>query len=262
MKESTKKYMAGLFDAEGCFTINSAFRPASNCLGFTSQIIIASTNLPTMKWIVSTFGGVYKHRPRTESRDAYYWVISNRKHALDFISLVKPYLIIKSEQCSVLEEYLCLEGRELPERRAQLRDRIKALKWDRDSVTTETSNIPNVSNAYCAGYIDGDGHISKTGIQAEGKKFLSIAALHKNFGGHLSKRKLSKLNAKWSDTYLWSIHNAVKVERILLSILPYLVEKRQNALSTLDIIRNRKGIKIQPDLTGDRERDLAGTLDS
>jgi hypothetical protein len=240
MKESTKQYMAGFFDAEGCFTIYSAFRPASNFLGFTSQIVIASTNLPMMKWIVNNFGGVYRHRPKVKGKDAYYWIISSREHALSFLSLIKPYLVIKADQCRVLEEYLALGSAELPEERARLRDKIKALKWDRDSVTTEMPSIPNVSNAYCAGYVDGDGHISNTGLQTEGKKHLSIAALHKKFGGHFSKRLLSQKNARWSDTYIWSLHNAEKVELVLLALLPYLVEKREMALLTLERIRSCK----------------------
>lgn len=260
LKERTKQYMAGLFDAEGCFTINSTFRKKSNCLGFTSQIILGSTDLKTIKWVVKNFGGVYKKRKVSKkgNKTPYYWVISNRTHGLFFLSTIEPYLIIKKKQLNVLKEYYELGNSENPEKRKELRDKIKAMKWDKGSVTTETLNIPNVSNAYCAGYIDGDGSISKTGIQAEGKVITSIAALHKKFGGHFSKRELSKKNKKWSDTFVWSLHNAIKVEKILLGLIPYLIEKRSRAMETLNSIRKR--MKIQSELIGDYESEPEGTL--
>ena len=263
MKEKTKQYMAGLFDAEGCFTINSCFRPKSNCLGFTAQIILANTDLRLIKWIVKHFGGNYRTHIKTNGdKTAYYWVISNQQHALSFISHIQPYLLVKLEESVLMSEYYALSGTENPEKRMYLRDAIKKLKWDKSSVTTDMSNIPHISNAYCAGYIDGDGSITKTGLQSEGKVYASIAALHKRFGGHFSKRELSKQNVKWSDTYIWSLHNAEKVEKSLLQLIPYLVAKRDTGIRTLESIRSRKRMKIQSELIGDNESDVMGTLHS
>ena len=241
MKETTKEYMAGLFDAEGCFTINSCFRKLSNCLGFTAQIKVASTNLPTIKWIVENFGGNYKVSKKYDGcKQAYYWTISSSKHGLSFISQIQKFLINNKAESFLVEEYYNLKGQEAPDKRCRLRDDIKNLKWDKSSVTTDMSNILDVSNAYCAGYIDGDGCISKTGIQVEGKDYRPIKALHKKYGGNFYHRELSKDNIKWNDTYIWTIYNRDKVENILLDLLPYLVEKRDKALFLLESIRSKK----------------------
>ena len=241
MKEKTKKYMAGLFDAEGCFTINSCFRRLSNCLGFTAQIKLASTNLETIKWIVKNFGGTYKAAKKYDGcKQAYYWVVSSGKHGLSFISHIQPFLINKREESLLIEEYYRLNGKEAPEERGKLRDNIKKLKWDKSSVTTEMPNILDVSSAYCAGYIDGDGSITKTGIQVEGKDYRSIRSLYKKYGGNFYHRELSKDNDKWNDTYIWTINNRNKVETILLDVLPYLIEKKDKALFLLESTRSKK----------------------
>jgi hypothetical protein len=241
MKEKTKEYMSGLFDAEGCFTINSCFRKKSNCLGFTAQIKVASTNLPTIKWICENFGGTYKAAKKYDGcKQAYYWTISNSKHGLSFISHIQPFLINKKDESLLMNEYYSFSGKEAPEERIVLRDNIKKLKWDKSSVTTDMPNIPDVSNAYCAGYIDGDGSITKTGIQVEGKDYRPIKALHNKYGGNFYHRELSKKNEKWNDTFIWTINNQEKVELILLDILPYLIEKRDKALFLLNSIRSKR----------------------
>ena len=241
MKENTKEYMAGLFDAEGCFTINSCFRKLSNCLGFTAQIKLASTNLSTIKWIVENFGGTYKAAKKYDGcKQAYYWVISNSKHGLSFISHIQSFLINKKKESVLMVRYYNLNGQERSNDRCILRNEIKALKWDKSSVTTDMSNIPDISNAYCAGYIDGDGSITKTGIQVEGKVYTSIKALHRKYGGSFTHRNLNDKNPKWSNTYIWSINNQEKVELILLDILPYLIEKRDKALFLLNTIRSKR----------------------
>lgn len=241
MKEKTKEYMAGLFDAEGCFTINSCFRAKSNCLGFTAQIKVSNTSLRLMNWIVNYFGGTYKGAKKYDGcKQAYYWTISNSKHGLSFISHIQSHLLNKKSQSEIMVNYYNIHGMENSEKRCAMRDEIKRLKWDKSSVTTDMSNIPNISNAYCAGYIDGDGSITNTGIQVEGVEYISIKALHNKYGGNFYHRKLSKENDKWNDTYIWSINNQEKVELILLDILPYLIEKRDKALNLLEHIRLKK----------------------
>jgi len=240
MKEKTKEYMAGLFDAEGCFTINSCFRKKSNCLGFTAQIKISNTNRQLLDWVVENFGGTYKASKKYDGcKQAYYWVISNSKHGLSFIPHIKSYLINKKSQSVIMENYYNIHSRENPNVRCEMRDEIKRLKWDKSSVTTDMSNIPDVSNAYCAGYIDGDGSITNTGIKV-GVEFIPIKALHKKYGGNLTHRVLSKKSDKWNDTYIWSINNQEKVELILLDIIPYLIEKREKALTLLEQIRSKR----------------------
>ena len=258
MKQKSAQYMAGIFDAEGCLTINSSFRKASNCPGYTAQIIFTNTNVHLMKWIVANFGGVYKKRKVVSgSLQAYDWKITNQKHALSFLSIVEPYMIVKKQEAGLMMRYYALNGSENPEARKELCDGIKVLKWNKGSVTTDMSNASKISNAYFAGFVDGDGSIAPTPALVVGNAHRGVVSLfYKRYGGCLHTRELSSKNSKWSDEYRWSLANKEKVEKILLCWIPYLIDKRARAMDALNKIR---GAKIQSELTGDRESDSVGT---
>lgn len=253
--------MAGIFDAEGCLTINSSFRKASNCPGYTAQIIFTNTNVQLMKWIVDNFGGVYKKRKVVSgSLQAYDWKVTNQKHALSFLSIVEPHLIVKKQEAELMMRYYALNGAENPEARKELCEKIKALKWNKGSVTTDMSNASQISNAYFAGFVDGDGSIASTPALYVGNTHKGVVALfHARYGGCLHTRDLSSKNPKWSDEYRWSLANKEKVEIVLLCWLPYLIDKRDRALNALNKIR---GAKIQSELMGDHESDSVGTPNS
>jgi hypothetical protein len=261
MKQKTAQYMAGLFDAEGCLTINSSFRKLSNCQGYTAQIIFTNTNLQLMKWIVTNFGGVYKSRKMvTGCIQAYDWKVTNQKHALSFISTIEPYLIVKKQEAQLMMQYYALDGVENPEARKFLCDSIKVLKWNRGSVTTDMSNASNVSNAYFAGFVDGDGSISTTPKLYAGNTHKGVIQMFvEKYGGCYTVRDLNSKNKNWNQEHKWSLHNREKVADVLLCWLPYLIDKRERALLGLNKIR---GAKIQSELIGDYESDLMGTSES
>jgi hypothetical protein len=245
--------MAGLFDAEGCCTINSAFRKKSNCRGFTAQIIFTNTNLQLMKWVVKHFGGAIKKRKLISgSRQAYDWKVTNQKHALFFLSLIEPFLVVKKGEANILREYYALEGIENPDIRQRLLQRIKMAKQSRGSVTTE---MPNILDSYLAGFVDGDGHIGDNFlVSVENTNQQVVRIFHQKYGGSLKHHQLSKRNPKWNDTWCWRLHGANALESVILSWLPYLIDKKLRA----NVLR----VKIQSKLTGDRKSDVVGTLHS
>jgi hypothetical protein len=238
MQKRTIQYVAGLMDAEGCFNIARSFRRSSNCYNYIAQIIFTNTNLALMKWVVTYFGGVYKKRKLISGhKQAYDWKITNQTHALSFLSAIAPYLIVKSQEADLMIQYYALNGRECPEIRDTLFKRIKALKWNKGSVTTDSQEI---SNAYVAGFIDGDGGVSLTQtLYADNAHKGLISALHKKYGGNFSCNQLSKKHSNWNDSYRWSLSNREKSEKILLSWIPYLIDKRKRALNALNMIRQK-----------------------
>jgi hypothetical protein len=255
MKEKTKEYMAGLMDAEGCFTITRCFRKASNCYNYLAQIIFTNTNPELMKWVVFNFGGVYKKRKVVSgNKQAYDWKVTNQKHALSFISTILPYLIVKKAEAVLMIKYYELNGKECSEIREQLFDEIKRLKWNKGSVTTD---MPNASNAYCAGFFDGDGGVS-------GSYTLTITNTHrgvvdlfcKQYGGYFYEH--TSIIAKQSDYFRWTLNNRQKVKLILLSWIPYLIDKKDRAKIALIKVE----AKIQSELASDCKSDLVGTLKS
>lgn len=232
MKEKTKEYMAGLMDAEGCFTITRCFRKASNCYNYLAQIIFTNTNPELMKWIVFNFGGVYKKRKVVSgNKQAYDWKITNQKHALSFISTIYPYLIVKKQEAELMIKYYELNGLECGNIREQLFLDIKSLKWNKGSVTTD---MPNISNAFFAGFFDGDGGISGHTLNATNTHKGVIDLFHKTYGG--SFRICKDTNPNHNEYYRWYLGNKEKVKLITLAWLPYLIDKRERVKSVLEAL--------------------------
>jgi hypothetical protein len=256
MKEKTLEYMAGLFDAEGCFNIARAFRLKTNCYNYIAQIIFTNTNEQLLKWVVKHFGGVYKKRKLISgNKQAYDWKITNQKHALSFISMIYPYLKVKKKEADCMMQYYNMHGQEKPEERDKLFLTMKDLKWNKSSVTTEVQDVRKIGNAYFAGFIDGDGHIDRV-LSASNSNKNIIHLLYEKYGGHVYVRHFE--NPKWNDEYKWSLTNKKIVENTLLSWIPYLIDKRQKALETLMTLRT----KIQSELIGNNESELMKTLAS
>lgn len=252
MKNKTELYMAGLMDAEGCFNIARCFRKASNCYNYVAQIIFTNTNLEIMKWVVFNFGGVYKKRKSISgNKQAFDWKITNQKHAMSFLSTIYPHLVVKKEEAELMMKYYQLSGKECPDEREVIYSDIKKLKWNKGSVTTD---MPNVSNAYCAGFFDGDGGISGNSLSVTNTHKGVVELFHKAYGGSFYETKSN--NPKQNDFYRWVIGNRQKVKLILLAFLPYLVDKNDRAHTLL----LKLDAKIQSGLMGDHESELAGTL--
>jgi hypothetical protein len=229
--------MAGLMDAEGMFDIERAFRRDDrNCYNYSVKMVLTNTNIALMKWAVKHFGGVYKKRkPAAGKKQAYDWIISNQKHGLSFISQIFPFLVVKKTEAQTLVDYYAMYGKEFPERREQLFLKNKELKWDKSSVTTDMQDI---SNAYAAGFVDGDGSIDTPHrLSATNACKVLIDLFKATYGGsyYLDVREEPNQN----DSHVWYLSNPEKVEKIVLSWLPYLIDKRQRGEQVLKRLRDK-----------------------
>lgn len=223
--------MAGLMDAEGMFNIERAFRnDERNCYNYYAHIVLTNTNLNLIKWAVKHFGGVCKNRKLEPGlKQAFDWKINNQKHGLHFISLVYPHLIVKKKEAKTLLQYYALLGKECPAVREQLFMENKKLKWDKSSVTTDTSNI---SNSYAAGFIDGDGGIdSPHRLSAKNVCKAVIDSFISTYGG--SYTFYESVDPNHNDVHYWYLSNPEKVKPIILSWLPYLIDKKDRAKNCL-----------------------------
>lgn len=274
MKEHTKAYAAGLMDAEGCFTI---VRQQDN-FGVHHHPVLAVNNTckPLIKWLVKHFGGtVYHYSPGGNRRDFWRWQAGSNKHSSVFISLIFPYLRLKHKEASLLKEF-CDSFETLDsKKRDSLCSKIRKLK--RESVTTDTQGFPrNITNAYFAGFFDGEGYVGLSRSSDGYVKSLKIAiggtfndllkemVLH--YGGLWYPKKQVSNNKPVS---YWELRASELQQKFLLSILPFLVGKKEQAKLALEYrrkgrIQDRKmresyywkfielkGKKIQSGLTSD-----------
>jgi len=105
MTEIELAYAAGLFDGEGCVSINKTSAKNYKRNGFQLRCSISITHEATSQLFANNFGGTHKLIQRKSGgRDYWQWVIVARQ-ARDFLIPLQPYLQIKKEVASIGIEF-------------------------------------------------------------------------------------------------------------------------------------------------------------
>lgn len=148
-------YLAGVIDSDGCILI-SKMQPGRKTRTtnprYVLSIVVTNTSLILMEWLVINFGGRYKARQRVSEKHkyTYNWYYDNGK-AAEILKLIKPYLVVKSEQALAGIEFI--ENWELPaklgqgaktppremERREQFYQKMKRLNQTGNTAATTNS---------------------------------------------------------------------------------------------------------------------------
>jgi hypothetical protein len=277
-----------MMDGDGCFSIFKTEREYSDYrpfIGFTNSY------KPVCKWAVQHFGGTinlqkgYAHSNGYYSKELFHWRLYGRNSMRNFLSSIIPYLREKKDQAILLLEYVNLDGKINPEKREEIFQRLREMKKS-SCVTTEMPNTPEYKKsifAYTAGAIDSEGHITigrhaaNANVSYEPRigvtnTFLPLLqSVQKLYGGGICYA--NKKNLK--PVLVWHLSNKNSVERCLLSLLPYLIVKRDKAILLLNFIRLEKpydqnlrdsiyqqitGVKIQSGLVSNHKSVPAETL--
>lgn len=250
VKEHTRAYTAGLMDGDGNLSILKKY-DSDGYDNFSVQIRFYNTNLQVMKWMVETFGGTYRIDREETSRNktGYSWMPNGAEHQKWFILRILPYLQLKTEEAEIILEYISLNGKKHPERRRELWVRSEQLKT-RDSVTTETLNLPkqsNLINAYFAGLFDAEGcsSIKKTEMSwgfhyasdvSISNAYLPVLTAAKQLygGGKIGSRRRKE---HYQIANEWGLWNHKQQELFLLKVMPYLKIKQVASNAVLQFIR-------------------------
>lgn len=279
MKETTKAYVAGLIDAEGCYTLSKHIRPEGYAM-YDPLIRFTTSHLPTAKWVKENFGGYFstKNWKNDQWKTYHQWRIGNDIEASRFLTLIQPYIWMKTPEADILQEYYLLRGIQNKTAREDLYQKMVAYR-ERKSVTTNTSDFSftnNIANAYLAGVFDGEGSIffieTKETIRLDvslGNTSEPLVHVYQDFfGGRVRRREPHN---GILPMFEWAIGKQSDLEKFLLAMLPYLVTKREQAKIALEFIRTRKSLSLEEgrkikqevsklngkmresDLTGDRE---------
>ena len=277
MKEKTKSYMAGIVDSEGC--IRLAKHNDRGTIRYSPRVYVSNQSWVLMKWIVKHFGGKFVRNVnnREGGVDWYIWYLQSIPSISAFLVEILPYLRCKKDQATCLLEYLQSYTSLSEATKDGVFHNLKSLK--RGSVTTEThSDYIKSTPAYLAGFFDGEGciRVGKTPVKNTQSYHLTVSVTNKDtsvlkacselYGGHIGNLIKGRCPH-------WVLSDKPSIERFLLYTLPYLVAKKDEAEVGLEYIRlghktpcprerealrvklvDLKQSKIQPDLTGDRER--------
>ena len=100
-------YFAGLFDGEGCVSINKTKGPKNkpySRFGFQLRISITNTNLEVLEKLQKVYGGKIYKREKSNARSYYDWVAASNQ-AIDPLTKWTPFLIIKRDQANIALEF-------------------------------------------------------------------------------------------------------------------------------------------------------------
>ena len=251
MKDTRFAYVAGLIDADGSLYISKSVDKYGYA-HYDPIVMIRSTHLPTVKWLIKIFGGTYDRSVWKKGcwKDYYRWKFSSDKHASRFLDKILPYLWLKRKSALVLREYYRLSGIQCKVRRDILYHRAVEANHSL-SVTPNTSSLSlkrNLRQAYLAGMFDGEGssYILRvkqrrcTGFYYRACVSLGstcreiVQELQKVYGGFVRKRPPHN-GVLWM--YEWDVKDNYGKENFLLSILPYLRTKTEQSKIVLNFVR-------------------------
>jgi hypothetical protein len=100
-------YFAGLFDGEGCISINKTSGPKNKPYkryGFQLRVSVTNTNIDILNALQEKYGGKVYIRKKKNARDYGNWItVSNQ--CLEPLKSWLPYLIIKKNQALVALDF-------------------------------------------------------------------------------------------------------------------------------------------------------------
>lgn len=100
------RYLAGLFDGEGCISLIKQARVNSPLPTYSVRVVICMTNKPIIQAICNQFGGLYSERKGQEkARNAFTVMWANRK-AIPMLHALIPHLILKKEEAEIALNFL------------------------------------------------------------------------------------------------------------------------------------------------------------
>lgn len=108
-------YLAGIADGEGCFTIS-----VGTGKHHVPSFYLGMTDLECCQLFQDYFGGILTFKPSKIDGWKGIWRYEAHGNSLaDLLSSLSPYLILKSKQASILEDY-----------QASQRDKRRRLKYN------------------------------------------------------------------------------------------------------------------------------------
>lgn len=263
IKSKRWAYLAGLIDGDGSISLTEHESPIQ--VHFFLNLKVTSTQRRQINWLVEQFGGQLENAGKQKGNDkpCFSWMVKDKKHISNILRGVVSYLVQKKETALKAIEYADLPfGLEDPALRSKYAKEISRLNhinvpveerpWK--MVCTKPSFFRKEILAYASGILDAEGTFSSPTPQAQSPQ-IQVANtdmrlldwLYVHFGGISFASVDGRENRR--DEGLWRFSggrcqkkdhlNEVKKakELFLLSVLPYLVQKRKQASISLGLLR-------------------------
>jgi len=141
--------LAAFIDAEGCICISRTTLKTSagnDYFGYDLKVSGANTSMKLMRWLVRYFGGEFRPKQlgKLGKEPCFEWFVTGGHEKVETIFLgTLPYHIIKREQALIALEFVRLQGKQNPEKRAELHAACMAL----NSGKSPTTNMSSIKSA-------------------------------------------------------------------------------------------------------------------
>ena len=108
MNEAERGYCAGIVDGEGCCSL--VMTEKDGYITLNPGLMVGNTNIAIITWLKNTVvgGRVSPHSGKGNHRASYRWMIGNAKLLRSTLEEILPYLQAKTQQASLLLEFLKL----------------------------------------------------------------------------------------------------------------------------------------------------------
>lgn len=255
-------YLAGLVDGDGTICLTEHESPTQ--VHFFFHVKVASSVRRQINWLVEHFGGQLANNPdkREANRPNFNWIVRGR-HAARILEGILPYLVLKKQAAEKGIEYLQLPvGYENPALRSKFAKEMSAIN-DYFVASEERTCLPLIDRpsrlgkdilSYAAGVLDAEGTFSSPTEKARSPQIQVSSTdqrildwFYYRFGGIVFSTP--KKNGEYRDSGLWRLSGGRcqkpdHLERVkkskelfLLAIIPYLVQKRRQAILCLSLLR-------------------------
>ena len=103
--DTTKAWIAGFFDGEGCINIGRQFPGNRATPRFILNVRVSNTAQPSVEVFQKVFGGrVYRLARKSWHSICFQWYIYGEA-AAQFLRIIYPYLVVKREQAELALEF-------------------------------------------------------------------------------------------------------------------------------------------------------------
>lgn len=263
------KYLAGMIDGDGGIYICKS--KVNGCDTYQTQLCVANSNKQLLNWLKHHYGGcLHKNssvgdvpnfgpaikKIYTNKVDNWQWRLTGNRAVENALMEILPFLSINKERAQAALSLVRLHGKyRAREERQECFDKREAA--GRNQLPDEA-----FTPDYFAGYFDAEGSMSLTSA-ATAKSFRPLIRLSSNdlsllewFKESLGFGEIYSTVQSGKPRYTWYFKTTEekKMENFMLSILPYLIVKREQVQLCLNLIRIKPEERTMERCLADRKR--------